>query len=86
MVSLVREEVLALKVFRDPGDFQEHPELMDLRVQLDQLELPVLRVLLVSRECLVREEQLVFLELKVTEVTAERKDLKVLLAKMAQEA
>lgn len=31
VVSLVREEVLALRVSRDQGDFQELPELMDLR-------------------------------------------------------
>lgn len=86
VVSLVREEVLALRVSRDPGDFQEHPELMDPRVLLDLQELSVLRVLPVCRECLVREELLESLELKVTEVTVERKDLKVLLAKMALEA
>lgn len=85
VVSLVREEALALRVSRDQEDFQELPVLMDLRVQSDQLVLVDLWVLLVCRACLVREELLESLELKVTEVTAERKDLKVLLAKMVQE-
>lgn len=47
--------------------------------------LVVLRDLLVCRECLVREEHLVSLDQRVTEVTVERRDLRELLAKMVQE-
>lgn len=45
----------------------------------------VLRVLLDCRVCLVREEHLVSLDLRVIEVTVERRDLRELLAKMVQE-
>lgn len=85
VVSLVREEALALRVSKDQEDFQELPEQMDPRVRLGQLVLLELKVLPVFKACLVREELLVSLELKVTEVTLERRDLKVLLVKMVQE-
>lgn len=47
--------------------------------------LVVLRDLLACRECLVREDHLVSLDLRVIEVTMERRDLRELLAKMVQE-
>lgn len=85
VVSLVRGVVLDPRVFRDPADFLVPPEPMDPRELLDQLVLSEARDPPACRECLEREELVASLELRETEVTMERRDLRDLLARMVQE-
>lgn len=83
VVSLVRGVELDLRVCRDLVDFLELPELMDLREPLGHQVLLVPRDLQAFRECPEREELVVSPDLRETEVTMARKDLRVLLERMA---
>lgn len=85
VVSLVREVVLDLRVFRDLVDFLGHPEVMDPRVLLDLLEPQDLRDPQVCRACPEREVREAFLDPKETEETTARRDLRELLERMVQE-
>lgn len=85
VVSQEREEVLGLRVCRDPAVCLELPELTDPREPLVQVVLPEPRAPLVFRACLEREEPPAFLVPRVTEVTMVRKDLRVPLARMVPE-
>ncbi|KAI1899987.1 hypothetical protein AGOR_G00067580 [Albula goreensis] len=85
VVSLAREEELGPRACRDPAAFPELQELTDPRELSAQAAVLELRVLPVFRACLVREELPEFPDPRVTEVTMERKDQRVLLAKMEPE-
>ncbi|KAK2851665.1 hypothetical protein Q5P01_007941 [Channa striata] len=85
VASLVRGVVLELRVFRDHVDFLEHPEPMGQREPLAQLVLPDLRDPPASRVCLEREELVESQDLRETEVTMVRRDLRELLERMVQE-
>lgn len=78
VVSLVRGVVLEHKVFRDLVDFLEHLEVMDPRELLDQLVLLDPRDPQACRVCPEREEPVVSLDPRETEVTMEQRDLRAL--------
>lgn len=84
-VSLVRGVEPGLRVCRDLVDFLEQLELMDLRELLARPELRVHRAPLVCRACLEREELVASQDLKETEVTTVRRDLRELLERMVLE-
>lgn len=85
VVSLVRGVELDLRVCRDLVDFLEPPELMDLREPLGHQVLLVPRDPQAFRECPEREELVVSPDLRETEVTMARKDLRVLPERMVPE-
>lgn len=85
VVSLVRGVELDLRVCRDLVDFLELPELMDLREPLGHQVLLVPRDPQAFRECPEREELVVSPDLRETEVTMARKDLRVLPERMVPE-
>lgn len=85
VVSLVREEVLVLRVCRDHVDFQEQRELMDPRELLDQLVHLEPKDPLVCRACPEREELVASQDPRETEVTMEPRGLRELLERMAPE-
>lgn len=69
----------------DLVDFLELPELMDLREPLGHQVLLVPRDPQAFRECPEREELVVSPDLRETEVTMARKDLRVLPERMVPE-
>lgn len=85
VVSLERGEEPDLRVFRDLVDFLVLPEPMDPRELLDLLVVLEPRDLPACKVCQEREELVAFPGPRVTEVTMERRDLRVLLARTGQE-
>ncbi|KAI1892407.1 hypothetical protein AGOR_G00133040 [Albula goreensis] len=84
-VSQEREVVPDLRVCRDPVVFPELQEQTDPRELLDQAAAQVPRDPLAFRACPERGAPPESQDPRVTEVTMARKDLRELLAKMAQE-
>lgn len=86
VVSQEREAALGLRVCRDPVVFLELPERTAPRVPLDQLAQAVPRDPPACRECPEREDPAASQDLRETEVTMVRRDLKEPLAKTVEEA
>lgn len=85
VVSLVREVVLDLRVFRALEDFLELLEVMDPREQLDQLVLLDPRDPQACRVCPEREELVASQGPRETEVIMEQRDLRAHLERMELE-